>query len=128
MIGIFQAKTNYDDDDDDDDNIIDINNEENIYEDEINVFDRVGLPGDILLGLRPLSMADKISMAPLEKFKLDVRSVARQLYTMEDIYISHDQITEMIEMADKVNKVEHKNPTAYVLGFLATVLITMEEK
>ena len=113
-----------DNDDDDDwnssgeDEYEEEDEEEIQYEPEINVFERVGLPGD-MFGINPLTMAEKIAMSPLDKFKMDVRIVARQLDSW-DIDISNDDIIKMIETAVKVDKVEHKNPTAYVLGFLAS--------
>ena len=67
-----------------------------------------------------MTMAEKIAMSPLDKFKMDVRIVARQLDSYPDPNISNDDIIKMIETAAKVDKVEHKNPTAYILGFLAS--------
>ena len=98
----------------------DEDNKEDDLAPEIDVFSRVGLPGHGLLGGKPLTRAEKIAMDPLEKFRVAVDAISRQLNSWEGITIREDSIAAMIESAAALEAVEHKNPTAYILGFLAT--------
>lgn len=81
---------------------------------------RVGLPGQRLLGLVPQNRLERAMMDPLERFRMYVDSTARNLNSSQVINISEESIEHMLVSAEKLPDVKHKNPTAYVLGFLAT--------
>ena len=94
--------------------------DEEVFAPEINAFDRVGLPGTGLLGAKATTRAEKMAMDPLEKFRIAVDAISRQLDSWEEITIHQDSITAMLEAAAALRVVEHKNPTAYIMGYLAT--------
>lgn len=80
--------------------------------DEMHVFDRVGFSG--LTGNAPKTRLEKAAQEPLEKFQQNVRAIAL------NIGITNGDIDKMVETASYLEHVEHKNPSAYILGFLAT--------
>ena len=90
------------------------------YAPEINAFERVGLPGNDFIGGKAMTRAEKMALEPLEKFRIAVDAVSRQIGAWEGTTIHQDNITEMLEAAAALQMVEHKNPTAYVLGYLAS--------
>mgnify|MGYP005661585311 CR=1 FL=1 len=94
--------------------------DEEIFAPEINVFERVGLPGAGLLGMKATTRAEKMAMDPLERFRIAVDAISRQLDSWGEVTIHQDSITAMLEAAAALRVVEHKNPTAYILGYLAT--------
>lgn len=79
--------------------------------------ERVGLPGLEVLGL---GKTDNFNKNPLEYFQTKVDAISRNLSVKYKINISQDDINIMLRKSDLLMKVEHKNPTAYILGFLAT--------
>jgi hypothetical protein len=52
-------------------------------------------------------------------FKETVNAIAQQLRE-ERIRITNEDINQLIEMADYINDPQYKNPTAYVLGYIAS--------
>jgi hypothetical protein len=90
------------------------------YQAEMGAYDRVGLPGNDLLGNIPTNRAERAMMDPLQKFRIHVDAVARNLGNWDEIQLPEKAITHMLEKAASLTAVEHKNPTAYVLGYLAS--------
>jgi len=87
--------------------------------DEIDVFDRVGFSG--LTGNAPKTRLEKAAQEPLEKFIQSVEAIALYIRNRNDtIVITNSDIEKMVETASYLEHVEHKNPSAYILGFLAT--------
>ena len=84
--------------------------------DEMGAFDRVGFTG--LTGNAPKTRLEKAAQEPLEKFQQSVEAIA--LNINEKIVIIKEDIKKMVETASYLEHVEHKNPSAYILGFLAT--------
>ena len=87
------------------------------FEPEMGAFDRVGFTG--LTGNAPKTRLEKAAQEPLEKFVQSVEAIARNIRNSDTI-ISEADIQTMIETASYLEHVEHKNPSAYILGFLAT--------
>jgi hypothetical protein len=83
---------------------------------EMGFFDRVGFSG--LTGNAPKTRLEKASQEPLEKFQQSVEAIA--LNINDKIVITNEDIKKMVETASYLEHVEHKNPSAYILGFLAT--------
>lgn len=83
------------------------------YEAEYKAFERAGAVG-IIPDKNLRNIQD-----PLERFQTQVDGISRSL-TDNAVSITESDITKMLEKATVLNKVEHKNPTAYVLGFLAS--------
>ena len=88
---------------------------------EINAFSRVGLPGSGLITKKPTTRLEQATQDPLDRFRRNVDAIARYLDSCDEVEnIDEKSIDEMIVKAADLNSVEYKNPTAYVLGFLAT--------
>jgi hypothetical protein len=88
---------------------------------EINAFNRVGLPGSGLITKKPTTRLEQATQDPLDRFRRNVDAVARNLNNWDEVEnIDEKSIDKMIIKAADLNSVEYKNPTAYVLGFLAT--------
>ena len=106
----------YEDNEDNEDNEDDLYSQEGReytnFQPEINAWDRVGLPGQGL-GV-PQNRIERAMMDPLERFHQYVDATARNLD------ISNSNILSMLNNAKKIEDIGYKNPTAYVLGFLAT--------
>ena len=85
---------------------------------EMGAFDRVSVPG--LTGNAPKTRLEKAAQEPLEKFVQSVEAIALNIDSKNKITITNNDIQEMIEKASFLQHVEHKNPSAYILGFLAT--------
>ena len=87
------------------------------FEPEMGAFNRVAFTG--LTGNAPKTRFEKAVQEPLEKFVQNVEAIARNINS-GNVIITNNDIQEMIETAYYLEHVEHKNPSAYVLGFLAT--------
>lgn len=88
---------------------------------EINAFSRVGLPGSGLITKKPTTRLEQATQDPLDRFRRNVDAVARNLNNWDEVEnIDEKSIDKMIIKAADLDSVEYKNPTAYVLGFLAT--------
>ena len=88
------------------------------FKPEMGAFDRVSIPG--LTGNAPKTRLEKAAQEPLEKFVQSVEAIALNIDSKNKITITTNDIQEMIEKASYLQHVEHKNPSAYILGFLAT--------
>jgi hypothetical protein len=86
------------------------------FQPEMGAFDRVGF--NDFDGTTPKTRLEHATQEPIERFKQYVKGVTHDLKS-KNIHITNSQIREMIDSADQLKNVEHKNPTAYVLGFLA---------
>ena len=89
------------------------------YKEEVKVGERVGV-GNLLLGRKATTRAEKAMLTPLERFRQAVDAIARGLNSTESISISEESIAYLIDKAENISVIEHKNPTGYVLGFLAS--------
>jgi len=84
---------------------------------EMGAFGRVAFTG--LTGNAPKTRLEKAAQEPLEKFQQSVEAISRDINSYNTI-ITNQNIEKMIETASYLEHVEHKNPSAYILGFLAT--------
>jgi hypothetical protein len=89
------------------------------FRDEVGAFERAG-PAGGFLGGKPKGKLEQALMDALERFKYNVDAVARGLNSIEGIVISEDSIFKILEKANELEEVGHKNATAFVLGYLAT--------
>lgn len=85
---------------------------------EMGVFNRVG--GGIMIGTGPKNRMERAMMDPLDRFRINVDAISRNLNNWDGINISEESIQQMLEKSDKLLAIEHKSPSAYVLGYLAT--------
>jgi hypothetical protein len=89
---------------------------------EIGASDRVNFTGSSgLIGKTPTSKLEQSTQDPLEKFCRKVNAICRNLNNWEEIEnIDENSINIMLVKAANLDYVEYKNPSAYVLGFLAS--------
>lgn len=80
---------------------------------EIDAYQRAGAISQYNLS------GDRTLMTPLERFRVNVDGISRSL--KDTIYdsLSEQDIDTMLEKADILEVIEHKNPTGYILGYLA---------
>lgn len=57
---------------------------------------------------------------PEEKFKIILDAVARMMIESYNIQLSEANLDEILTRVSSVRKIQHKNPTAFVLGYIAT--------
>lgn len=81
------------------------------FREEIGAANRAGPAG--------YNLGDRILMNPLDRFRTNVDGIARNLSNWDKV-ISESGILEMIEKADQLEDVGHKNATAYVVAYIAT--------
>jgi hypothetical protein len=83
---------------------------------EMGAFDRIG---DDDLNLPPIIGPGGGSQDPLDRFRLKVNAIS---YNLKDynVPISKNDISVMLEKAGNLDKVKYKNPSAYVLGYIAS--------
>ena len=86
------------------------------FQAEMGAFDRVGF--NDFDGTIPKTRLEHAMQEPIERFKQYVKGITHNLNS-KNIHITKDQIKKMIDSAEQLKNIEHKNPTAYVLGFLA---------
>ena len=90
------------------------------YGQEFNVYERTG-PGGINLGLvGPDGKIDRSIQEPLERFQIYVDAISRGLMNEELGIIAEQDIQIMLEKAKKLNNVNFKNPSAYILGYISS--------
>ena len=90
-----------------------------IFQPSITDWGRVGLPGGDG-AILPSGKVGRAMMEPLEKFRMYVEAICRNLNNWDSINISEISIQRMLETAAQLEAVGYKNPTAYILGFIAT--------
>lgn len=90
-----------------------------IFQPSITDWGRVGLPGGDG-AILPSGKVERAMMEPLEKFRMYVEAICRNLNNWDSINISEISIQRMLETAAQLEAVGYKNPTAYILGFVAT--------
>ena len=90
------------------------------FEAEIGAFGRVGFPGSDLVGNKPTTRLERSTQEPIERFRQRVNAISQNIKSFDESAIDQSNIIEMLTMAANLDVVEHKNPTAYVLGYLAS--------
>lgn len=83
------------------------------FRSEINAYQRAGLVNQYNLS------GDRTLMTPLERFRINVDGISRYLKDVVKNSLSEQDIDTMLEKADIVEAVEYKNPTGYIMGYLA---------
>jgi hypothetical protein len=63
---------------------------------------------------------ERRTKAPIDRFRDSVDAVARMLNGTEDTTISEGQISKMLDVSRRLDNVGRKNPTAFVLGYIAS--------
>jgi hypothetical protein len=95
-------------------------NVENMFGQERNVYERVGMRGDINVDIDMIGMEKKKSQkTPLERFIESVNAISLNLISTENII---DQIDRkiLLESIKNLEKPEYKNATGYIFGYIVT--------
>ena len=88
------------------------------FQDEMGAYLRAG--GGTHIGLVGIEgKIDQATLDPLDRFKIIVDAKARNLKE-SSVYITEIDIGNLIQTASKLKHVYYKNPTAYLLGYIAS--------
>lgn len=103
---------------------------ENDFQSEINVYERVGMPGataeflGVSFGGGALSdlqrKINKMFQDPSERFAVYVDAIYRNLSDKKGVKLNDDDIFRMLTKIKTIKNIQHKNPTAYILGYIAS--------
>jgi len=87
------------------------------YVPEFAAYERVGLPGDALIGItyNQFTKTDKLDM-----FIINVDKIGREINSMNQSVLSYSDIEYLVDKARSIPKIEFKNPTAYILSYIIT--------
>lgn len=83
------------------------------FRNEIDAYQRAGAVSQYNLS------GDRTLMTPLERFRVNVDGISRNLKDVVQNSLSEEDIDTMLVKADILEVIEHKNPTGYVLGYIA---------
>ena len=91
--------------------------EEEEYVPEFAAFERVGLPGDALMGIvyNQFTKTDKLDM-----FIINVDKIGREITGRHPGILSYNDIEFLVDKSRSIPKIEFKNPTAYILSYIIT--------
>ena len=103
----------------------------NNFKDEINVYDRIGMPelegglnifGNIEGKLGDINKKlDRMSRSDEDSFKVYVNAISRKIMSGSNIFkINNNDIVKMLKKVNSIKNIQHKNPSVYVLGYLAS--------
>lgn len=88
------------------------------FQDEMGAYLRAG--GGVHIGLVDAEgKIDQATLDPLDRFKIIVDAKARALKD-SNVYITDIDIGNLIQNASKLQHVHYKNPTSYLLGYIAS--------
>lgn len=87
------------------------------YVPEFAAFERVGLPGDALVGItyNQFTKTDKLDM-----FIINVDKIGREIISNNPGTLSYNDIEYLVNKSRMIPKIEFKNPTAYILSYIIT--------
>jgi len=87
------------------------------YVPEFAAFERVGLPGDALIGIgyNQFTKTDKLDM-----FIINVDKIGREINMRHPGILSYNDIEFLVDKSRSIPKIEFKNPTAYILSYIIT--------
>ncbi len=100
----------------------DIPNTYNNLRPEIGAYNRVGMAGDMIgMITGPDGKINRGMLDPLQIFQIQVDAISRHLKDQKIKKPLDDRdIQKMIEKSIVLRHVNYKNPTAYVLGYIAS--------
>jgi hypothetical protein len=89
-----------------------------IFGDEMGAYNRAGGGANIGI-IGPDGKIDRINIDPLDKFKIAVDAISRNLMG-SSVYIRETDIAILLQTSEKLQHVFYKNPVAYVMGYIAS--------
>jgi hypothetical protein len=95
---------------------------------EKDIFERVGMPGiseligDIQIGTGTNFQRhiDKLIRTPIQKFAVYVNATCRSMMSLDSNILNEEDIINIIKRAQVTEKIEYKNPTGFILGYVCT--------
>jgi len=89
---------------------------------EIGAYNRVGMAGDMIgIITGPDGKINREMLDPLQIFQIQVDAVSRHLKDQKiKKPLDERDIQKMIEKSNVLPHINYKNPTAYVLGYIAS--------
>lgn len=95
-----------------------------VYTAEANAYSRVGHGGRLTTVISEGPMKDIQQLAdmtnPEEKFLILLTQSAQSMIEKHDIKISDQDIEIMADKVSLISDIQYKNPTAFILGYIAT--------
>ena len=88
------------------------------FAEEVKAFNRIGLKDDFTT--KGMSRLEKSMIDPLDRFKNRVHSILYKMIELNVIKLNEKTIDNIIDKSEKLNHVYHKNPHAYILGYIST--------
>ena len=108
----FEDEDNYDNYDED-------YEKEDIIQEEVNAFERVGGRNNFdLLDTENIDKKNKLKKTPLERFYETVNGVSQKL--LEENKLSEGDIKIILQTIGLLDKPEYKNATGYILGYIVS--------
>jgi hypothetical protein len=96
----------------------------------IKAYERVGLPGAAIGALLGTIMTDNLEdlqkninravQDPTDRFIILVNAISRKLMSTEVIKINEDELVSILLKIKEIKNVGCKNPTAFILGYIAS--------
>ena len=85
------------------------------FQPEARAYERVGISGSMLGDFSDIRMVQD----PSDRFIIYVDAISRKLMS-EDTDLDENDLTTMLTKAREIPNIGYKNPTAYVLGYIAS--------
>lgn len=90
---------------------------DNIFEQEFGAYERAGFGGNVNEYLSDINMDEKQrAKSPEDRFIMNINAVATSLNISDSDKI---KLFDMVE-SQKINNIAYRNPTAFILGYLAS--------
>lgn len=102
------------------DNEYDEDDVKNGFEDEVNAFERAGLRGGKDILLNSLKGEEFRDINSKDQFYIIVNAVFNKLLELEISFINDNDLKDILDYADNLEKPGYKNALSYILGFYAS--------
>lgn len=120
-----------DEDQDEDQDDYQDEDEGQLFKPSIDAYKRVGLPGNIISSLLGANLGgnfediqkniNRLVQDPSDRFIIYIDAISRRMIDMNIINIDQNDIESILMKAKEIRlHVEHKNPTAFIFGYLAS--------
>jgi hypothetical protein len=89
---------------------------------EADVFNRTGQPGisELLCGGGGGGEINRLIQDPKQRFACYVNAISMNLMNEDSVKLGNEDINNMLKKIHNLTNVGRKNPTAYIMGYLAT--------
>lgn len=100
------------------------------FKPEVDVYERVGLPGTMISAISGTTMSgnlgelqkkiNRMVQSPDDRFIIYVNAIFRKMISGDIINLSEPDLVNMLSKVKNIRNIEYKNPTAYILGYIAS--------